>query len=250
MNAKAAAKAASASMSLVSRRKASGAARSGAAARSLSRRSRSAISARTRGFIVSRPRSRNSWCRRSARASGLAVTNSFIAASGQITVPISRPSSTAPDRLICELSLEIQEVGPDFRDRRHLRPGLARLVGPQVGIVEVAWLQGSRDFDGGSAGPFRHPADRPIEQAGIEMGQPEMAGKALGQGALAGSRGSVDGDNQRNAHAASRSGPIRAPSPFIKAAKPGKLVSIGEPSSTATGSRAARPSTRNDMAMR
>ena len=43
---------------------------------------------------------------------------------------------------------------------------------------------------------------------------------------------------------------ILAPSPFISAAKPGKLVSIGEPSSTATGSRAARPSTRNDMAMR
>ena len=31
-------------------------------------------------------------------------------------------------RLICELSLEIQEVDADFRNRRHLRPGLARLV--------------------------------------------------------------------------------------------------------------------------
>src|SRR5262249_15899950 len=97
MNTKATAKAASASMSLVSRREASGAAFKGAAARSLSRRSRSAISARTRGFIVSTPRSRNSWYRRSARALVLAVTNNFTGASGQITVPMSRPSSTAPD---------------------------------------------------------------------------------------------------------------------------------------------------------
>src|SRR4029078_10939537 len=53
MNARDAARGAAASMSLVSRSQASGAALSGAAARSLSRRSRSAISARTRGFLVS-----------------------------------------------------------------------------------------------------------------------------------------------------------------------------------------------------
>ena len=34
--------------------------------------------------------------RRIARALTLAVTNSFTSASGQITVPMSRPSSTAP----------------------------------------------------------------------------------------------------------------------------------------------------------
>ena len=42
-------------------------------------------------------RARNSWYRRSTRASRLAVTNNFTGASGQITVPMSRPSSTAPD---------------------------------------------------------------------------------------------------------------------------------------------------------
>ena len=43
---------------------------------------------------------------------------------------------------------------------------------------------------------------------------------------------------------------IFAPRPFMSAAKPGKLVSIGEPSSIAIGSRVAVPSTRKLMAMR
>ena len=62
----------------------------------LSRASRSFMSRRTSSYIAGAPRSRNSLARRRARASGLAVTKSFTAASGQTTVPMSRPSITAP----------------------------------------------------------------------------------------------------------------------------------------------------------
>ena len=62
----------------------------------LSRLSRWRMSWRTLSSVTSSPRSRTSMNRRSARASRLAVMNSFTCASGAITVPMSRPSSTAP----------------------------------------------------------------------------------------------------------------------------------------------------------
>gem|GEM_PF-7002493 len=76
---------------LVSSKSASAASISGAAARPESRRSRSARSARI--GATSRP---SSAARRCARIRTSAVTNSLAFADGAITVPISRPSSTAP----------------------------------------------------------------------------------------------------------------------------------------------------------
>ena len=37
--------------------------------------------------------------------------------------------------------------------------------------------------------------DRPVDQAGVEMAQPVMRGELLGEGALAGGGGAVDGDD-------------------------------------------------------
>src|SRR5476651_1120517 len=145
-----------------------------------------------------------------------------------------------------EFLLEFQQVGPNLEICRHFRAVLARVVAPQLGIIEVGGLELGRDLLGGTACPEGGPTDRPVEQAGIEMGQAEMRRQPLGEGALARRRGTVDRDDEALGHA----GPIFAPSPFINAAKPGKLVSIGELSSTATGSLVASPSTRNDMAMR
>ncbi len=54
------------------------------------------ISARISSKLTASPAWLNCRYRRSARTSGLAVTNSLAVASGQITVPMSRPSSTAP----------------------------------------------------------------------------------------------------------------------------------------------------------
>ncbi len=85
-------------------------------------------------------------------------------------------------------------------------------------------------------------ADRPVEEAGVEIGQAIVASQTLGEGALARRRRPVDGDD----HAS----PIEAPRLSIKGRNSGKLVAIGLPSSTVTGFWLARPSTRKHMAMR
>ena len=84
------------SSALVSSRCASGACISGAVARERSRSSRRMMSARMSASFALSPRPRSSRARRRARTSGVAVTKIFTSALGQITVPMSRPSSTAP----------------------------------------------------------------------------------------------------------------------------------------------------------
>ena len=96
---------------------ASGAIRIGATARSASRRSRSCSSSKTAAYIGASPRARNSSNRRRARSASLAVTNSLKVASGQTTVPTSRPASTAPRRPRREAALERQQR------RAHVRHG-------------------------------------------------------------------------------------------------------------------------------
>ena len=73
-----------------------GAAFRGDAARLRSRSSRLRISARIGASSASSPRARASSVRRRARTCGSATTKIFTSAFGQITVPMSRPSSTAP----------------------------------------------------------------------------------------------------------------------------------------------------------
>ena len=75
---------------------ASGAARSGAPARDESRRSRCCMSFLTWSRFVALPAATSSLCRRTARIAGSAVTKSLTGAPGYMTVPMSRPSSTAP----------------------------------------------------------------------------------------------------------------------------------------------------------
>src|SRR5262245_31546725 len=87
-----------------------------------------------------------------------------------------------------------------------------------------------------------------------------MLGETQGQRALSGGGGAVDGDHQGCDHEGFDHwahfgrmlplGSILAPMPFINSTKLGKLVSIGAPSSMATGVFAAMPRTRKDMAGR
>ena len=56
--------------------------------------------------------------RRQARTSGVAVTKIFTSACGQITVPISRPSSTAPGGDRGEILLESEQRRAHFGNRR------------------------------------------------------------------------------------------------------------------------------------
>ena len=80
----------------VSNTKASSAGFNGATALLESRSSRAFTSAKTSTYIAQIPFSCNSFCRLFARISAEATKNSLISASGQITVPMSRPSKIAP----------------------------------------------------------------------------------------------------------------------------------------------------------
>src|SRR6185437_8401176 len=205
------------------------------------------MSCRTRSYIALPPFSCNSLKRRRARASSVAVTKSLASASGQTTVPISRPSSTRPPG---EVALEGEQGVAHRGNRRHHRGGARDILVAQPGIVEVAgadafgrrpgYARVGRIAAGGQGMERR----RAVELAGVEMRQLEMLRQAPAEGALAGGRRPVDGDN----HGAT--GAILAPSPFISVTKPGKLVPMVSPSSIRVGRRAAMPSTRKAMAMR
>src|SRR6059058_1821878 len=82
--------------SVVSSRTASAAARSGATGRVESARSRAARAWASRASSAGSMREPRWASRRRARSSGLAVRNTFTGASGNTTVPMSRPSTTTP----------------------------------------------------------------------------------------------------------------------------------------------------------
>src|SRR6267142_436276 len=86
----------SALIDVVSRGRASGLCLRGAALRVASRASRSRKSCKRAASVAAIPFSFNCLCLRSALASGLAVRNTFKAASGNTTEPMSRPSATRP----------------------------------------------------------------------------------------------------------------------------------------------------------
>src|SRR5690606_11972380 len=101
----------------------------------------------------------------------------------------------------------------------------------RLGVARVATLRQQRQ---------PHHA---VERARIEEMVVVVPRQGARQRALARRRRSVDRDD----HA---TGSMRQPMPFMSARKSGKLVAIMAPSSTATPWRAARPITRNAMAMR
>ena len=71
-----------------------------------------------------------------------------------------------------------------------------------------------------------HPA---VKRSGIKVMVAKMLGQGPGNGALAGGGRAINGDNQLGGRAA-----IRAPMPFIRPTKPGKLVAMKLPSSMLT----------------
>src|SRR5690606_39541926 len=110
-----------------------------------------------------------------------------------------------------------------------------------------------------AAGAQHLKADAAVEAAGVEEIVAVVPGEAPRQRALAGRRRPVDGDDHAKvppvrgppvAICTSPAARMSAPSARMKSPKPGKLVSMNSPSSTVTGRRAPRPSTRKLIAMR
>ena len=220
------------------------------AARSRGERSRSSrrrMSARTSASSAGSPRApqldgRGGW----ARTSGVAVTKIFTSALGQITVPMSRPSSTAPGGCCGKAALEREQRRAHLGDRRHHRSRLADLVALQRRLVERAGSIASAAaiaraaIAGLMAGVEQRLRHRAIEQPGVEMAQPVMRGELLAERALAGRGRPVDGDDHERS----------APRPRIRSAKAGKLVAMNAASSTCTGCSLRSPITSADIAMR
>ena len=116
--------------------------------------------------------------RRFARASTLAVTNSFASASGAITVPMSRPSSTAPPRWVAKSALPDKERLAHGVMNGDAAGEAARRFGTQLRIAEqgrrkkaaagerVRRVVGNRRHSAPLAAPPRDRAARCRDAAG------------------------------------------------------------------------------------
>ncbi len=173
----------------------------------MSRRSRSAIDAATSSTLP--PISRT---RRAARSCGDAVMNSLSVASGNTTVPMSRPSMTPPPWSPRPGALAGAQLGADTRVGGHGADGGGHLAAADLGRDVIAVdehavvghaqrhragqlgdgiLVGDRD-----AAAQRGTRHRPVHRPGVEVLEPEAGGEGVADGALAGTGGTVDGDQQ------------------------------------------------------
>ena len=146
-----------------------------------------------------------------------------------MTVPISRPSRTAPGST-AEVALEVEERGaPAAAPRRPRR--LADLLSLEGSLIKLARVERAGGLGGllqiiePVAGHAQRMGDRPIDQAGIQVPQAIMDRKPLAERAFAGGGRPVDGDD----HVSS------APRARIMGTKLGKLVAMKDVSSTPTG---------------
>ena len=130
------------------------------------------------GFVDRAPAPRNSRGAALRRApAGVAVTKIFTSASGQITVPMSRPSSTAPGGGGGEGALESRQGRPHLAEwRRPARPPrrppwLLSAASSKVGRIErIAPPRWRGAAIVGPVARIEHRlGDRAVEQPGIEM---------------------------------------------------------------------------------
>ena len=138
-----------------------------------------------------RPAARYSAARRRARTSGVAVTKIFASASGQITVPMSRPSSTAPGGCAAKSrwkSSSAARTSGMAETTEAASPIAWRL---QRGLIEARRIERLGGGDrrrrvvGLLAGIEHRLGDRAIDQPGVEMAQAVMRGEPLAERALA-----------------------------------------------------------------
>ena len=194
---------------------ASSALRSGAAARVESRVSRATISALVCAASTGLPAAASSATRRRARSSVLAVRKNFASASGNTTVPMSRPSTTtppaAPMRRCSPSSAARTSGSADTRDAP------SDISGVRIAVVtscpfSVTWLtrpfQAERDVDAvgqrrdaGAVIPrdaalARAQRHRPVDRARVEQRVTEPRRQQPRGGRLPRPRRPVDRDDQ------------------------------------------------------
>ena len=147
-----------------------------------------------------------------------------------------------------EAALQLDEGRADAGKDGDLGGGVAGRVAAEGGIADGGKREGTRGSLGRSgvgriaAGLEHGMAHCAVEEPGVEVRQIEVLGEPACERALA--RGG------RAVHRDDHGAAILAPRPFMRATKPGKLVSIMAPSSTVTGALAPSPRMRKAMAIR
>jgi hypothetical protein len=120
----------------------------------------------------------SSSARRRARSSARRNTKIFTSACGQTTVPMSRPSSTAPGRRCREVALERQQAPARTSGIADTIEAASRSRDPSGLLVELRRIERAlpprpRDPCRSSGRPASSSAfrDRAIDQPGVEMAQ-------------------------------------------------------------------------------
>src|SRR5215471_1070349 len=159
-----------------------------------------------------------------------------------------------PRRALCERAL-IFEQRPAHRGQcGDLGGGASDIVTTNGGVCRTCGIDRVRGEDRiglvrGIAVRFDDPErNEAIERAGVQMRKTVVTREQPREGSLAARGRAVDSDDDAMRHGATRS--MRAPRPFTRDSKFGKLVAIIEPSSTRTGFEDARPMIRKLMAIR
>ncbi|QYU68541.1 MFS transporter [Leptolyngbya sp. 15MV] len=156
-----------------------------------------------------------------------------------------------------KVALPSQQRGADLRQHRDGRRRGIGLRPAQIGPLQIGRRQrpglGRRHHGiARIAAAIQHaPPDRAIQQPRIQVRQPEFRREPPRQRALSRRRRAIHRDDEGfHTGPMAPSGAPLPTSPFTSAAKPGKEVSMKAASSTATGARAASPSTSALIAMR
>ena len=193
----------------------------------------------------------------SARLSTGASMKILTGASGKTTVPISRPSSTARSRALAKRCCVARSASADRRNGGNPRARLGRRIAPQflfvADLVEARFLGRP---DGIAALAFGPQAHGPIEQAGIEVAEGRSGPRAGGRACPCRRRPA------RRRRSRSTALPVRpicascvmrrepGAQPVHQGRETRETGIDGRGVVDGDGRCAARPSTRNAMAMR
>src|SRR5690606_1204539 len=171
---------------------------------------------------------------------------------GADVAPVEHGASLPARRPGGEIALELEDGRAHRRHDGDEGGRLARLARADGALVDPRHVERSRRGKGrplvgrvASGRDHRH-ADRAVEGARVEKGEPVMLSQPARKRSLAGCGRAVDGDDEAHWPCPASV----APSPRMSPAKSGKLVAIIEASSIVTGLCAPSPSTTKDIAMR
>src|SRR2546422_2511822 len=145
-------------------------------------------------------------------------------------------------------TLALQQTHPDLGNFRYFGRALAYLLAAHIqrNILIRQEDFSTHEIHGHALGdlrqgllgahpvPQRHERDQAVERAAFEVVKRQLIGHAPGDRALAGGRGTIDGDHRRACHAAAMLAKALKYSGKVLATQPGSLMRTGTPPSAAS----------------